>query len=310
MQPAFSSAMVLLVDILATKHAHEKQGLYTDVTRDASVNEEPYPTWEKEQDVERCMKVLAHAESRWYFAGRLHDILREFQRSGQILAPEASHTQQTGSGPGLAPFSGPSWVPQQPPLSAATSISNYPATTDRHFAPSEYGSSGVTGCASVLSEAPHPMSSGPYGNETMVPSYEHPPYLNRPAYNHSMTYPFSSTSYDQPNTSHLDSTNLVHPNPTDPYRYDIGAYLPDASYGGDLSVPFPGIVPQLNFAPNHGQEDLLGAGFEELSHETNQNSEWTTNVQPSSSDFRASQWELMNNTLNFTGGPPPPENRR
>ncbi|GAB1524472.1 Fungal specific transcription factor domain [Rhizoctonia solani] len=37
--------------------------------------------------------------------------------------------------------------------------------------------------------------------------------------------------------------------------YPHSAYLPDAYYGGDTAIPFPGYVSQLNFDPNQGREE-------------------------------------------------------
>ncbi|KAJ1300427.1 hypothetical protein OPQ81_005247 [Rhizoctonia solani] len=44
------------------------------------------------------------------------------------------------------------------------------------------------------------------------------------------------------------------PNPP-PAVYTQSAYLPDAYYGSNTNVPFPGFVSQFNFAPNQGRDD-------------------------------------------------------
>ncbi|CAE6454170.1 unnamed protein product [Rhizoctonia solani] len=40
-----------------------------------------------------------------------------------------------------------------------------------------------------------------------------------------------------------------------PAVYNPGVYLPDAYYGGNTGIPFPGYVSQFNFAPNQGREE-------------------------------------------------------
>ncbi|KAG8740586.1 hypothetical protein FRC10_004123 [Ceratobasidium sp. 414] len=271
--------MVLLVDILATKNA-EKQGLRAGSSVLAA--EESYPMWEREQDVERCMEVLAHAESRWHVAGRLHDVLRELQRSGRLLTPEPAIPQQTVAGFGLVQPSALSHIPpSQPsvePLAfAGAPMMNYPVTFNSDFASPEYSSSGMTRPAAVSPEIAH-MSSGPSAYDPQAASYGHPLQFDHPEFGHPTTYPHNPPSYNQMDPSRIDSTNFVHPNPTDPYQYDAGAYLPDPFYGGDPNAPFPGIVPQLNFAPNHGRGELSGTGSEDPFYEGAHNPGWTTSA--------------------------------
>ncbi|KAG9091226.1 hypothetical protein FRC06_000655, partial [Ceratobasidium sp. 370] len=165
LQPSFSSAMVLLVDILATKNA-ERQGLRVSGSRGVLAVEESYPTWEKEQDVERCIEVLAHSESRWHIAGRLHDVLRELQRSGGLLTPESTIPQPTVAGSGLARPSASPWaLPPQPPVELSTvtgaPMTNQPVAFNPNILSPEYGSLETTRPAAVLSGVTHHMSSGP-----------------------------------------------------------------------------------------------------------------------------------------------------
>ncbi|KAG9098637.1 hypothetical protein FS749_003356 [Ceratobasidium sp. UAMH 11750] len=302
LQPAFSSAMVLLVDILATKNA-EKQGLRVG----GGATEEWYPMWEKEQDVEHCMRVLACAERRWHVAGRLHDVLRELQRSGQLLTPEPVIPQPAAAGPGLARPLASSWVPpSQPPIGqsalAGTSITNYPVTFTSNFASLEYSSLGTTRIVTAGSGVTHHMSSRSSAHGAWTSNYGHTHQFNAPEVGHPMTYPHNSPAYNQTNAGRVGSI-LAQPNLVDAYQYDTGAYLPDAFYGGDLNVPFPGIVPQLNFVPNHERGDLSGTVFEDSYYEGANNSGWTTDMQEPTS---VSQWEMMmNNALNLAGAPQP-----
>ncbi|CAE6410976.1 unnamed protein product [Rhizoctonia solani] len=50
------------------------------------------------------------------------------------------------------------------------------------------------------------------------------------------------------------SSYTAPPNPP-PAVYPQNAYFPEAYYGGNTNVPFPGYVSQLNFAPNQGRDD-------------------------------------------------------
>ncbi|CAE6444712.1 unnamed protein product [Rhizoctonia solani] len=73
LHPAFGSAMILAIDLIA-------QGKSSDL---ASIDQ-------KEQDLRECMKVLKLAENKFHLAGRLHDMVREFEESWRLeLSPRA-----------------------------------------------------------------------------------------------------------------------------------------------------------------------------------------------------------------------------
>ncbi|KDN38339.1 hypothetical protein RSAG8_09543, partial [Rhizoctonia solani AG-8 WAC10335] len=69
------------------------------------------------------------------------------------------------------------------------------------------------------------------------------------------TAPISSAAtpgmFTQSFTTPPDPSSTVHPQ---------APYLPDAHYGDNTNVPFPGFVPQFNFAPNQGRDDESGWG--------------------------------------------------
>ncbi|KAJ1301740.1 hypothetical protein OPQ81_008973 [Rhizoctonia solani] len=71
--PAFSSAMILAIDLIA-------EGKSSDL---ASIDR-------KEEDLRECMNVLKLAENTFHLAGRLHDMVREFEESWRLeLSPRA-----------------------------------------------------------------------------------------------------------------------------------------------------------------------------------------------------------------------------
>ncbi|QRW11653.1 Fungal specific transcription factor domain [Ceratobasidium sp. AG-Ba] len=258
-QPAFSSAM-------------NGDGLDTS---------ESYPMWEKEQDVERCMNTLAHAETKWHDAGRLHDILREFQRSGRILSSDPiAQPEQTEATLGR---SAPAWGTTSQLYAQPLAMRSDP-TVDR----SRSFVSDVTPQYGMGSGYRHPMtpqvrpSLSDYGR---MPS----DYRTADQFNHATP--------NQSNPHHLDtrpdSGNFVQSNPADSYHSHCGAYLPDAFYAGDSGVPFPGLMPQLNFSPNRGR----GNGSEETISEGGQSADWAA---PMQQPIRTSEWEMMaNNTMDL-----------
>ncbi|CAE6413460.1 unnamed protein product [Rhizoctonia solani] len=211
-QAAFSSAMVLIFDILAGEKASRN-----NQNHQSPFIEGEYSKSEKEADVEKCRAVLERGERRWPIAGRWMDTLREFQQSGISLVPAA------GSKPAMET---PSPELQKPYVRTSTGgIDPIPGPGDPYpFSSSvtpqygqSYGSGQVSGMvAGVRTAAPVASTSGRF-----TPSFTTP---SEP----------SSTVYPQ------------------------GPYLPDAYYGDNTNIPFPGFVPQFNFAPNQGRDDGSG----------------------------------------------------
>ncbi|KAH7334228.1 fungal-specific transcription factor domain-containing protein [Rhizoctonia solani] len=84
MHPAFESAMVLVIDLIA-------QGSSTDSSL----------TDQKEEHLQECMKVLKQSEKKFHIAGRLYDMVREFEEYWRLeLSPRVR------SGAASSPASG------------------------------------------------------------------------------------------------------------------------------------------------------------------------------------------------------------
>ncbi|KAF8601072.1 hypothetical protein BDV93DRAFT_524969 [Ceratobasidium sp. AG-I] len=253
LQATFSCAMFLLVDILETKKAQMLSGGIRGKElppSGASADEGDYPVWEREADVARCVAVLKRAETRWHFAGRLHDILREFQNSGH-LPPGTAATSNTPSPKAAGPF--------------APSIVHLMDTFDLDFSPTE----------STLSPPPDSQANLAYPslNTTSVnseyPSFPPPPTHARRSHqyiNTSVAHPEPTNTANFDHVPHStkftpsDPGNFIHPEPADPYQLAAGAYIPDAYYCGDSNVPFPGIIPGILFAPHSWREDSVHRG--------------------------------------------------
>lgn len=296
-QASFSSAMVLLVDILATKKAERLKSRADGGESGPSwpVSEDWYPTSEKEKDVERCRRVLARAEKNWHVAGRLHDTLREFQRSGSLLTEHSSNTNNATSGR--------IHLDEPDPLSASQSTAG---TSDLDLMQNNLPSASSLGTlrdpgTSYVPSSGTPYKSGAtaaavyssYGGASQYDNAEYTtvepaasPYLpSNDAY-----YPVQSYLPAQPGsviTSQYGSAAAA----------DSGAYLPDAYYGDNMNVPFPGFVPQFSFAPNQGREDVPATGYQEPLGGEVRNPEWPSATQRPTS---LSQWEqlLKNNGWN------------
>jgi hypothetical protein len=124
---------------------------------------------------------------------------------------------------------------------------------------------------SVFSSTPETTRSGvsyrvntkPPIHVTSASNYSNPSQYDPSTFIQPTANLFDTAFYEQSSSMHLDPTGFVHPDPTDPYQFDAEAYLPDDFYGGDLNVPFPGIVPQLCFSPNLGRGDVPAALVEE-----------------------------------------------
>lgn len=85
--PAFSCAMVLVIDLVAQGRFAppdaQNQGPGVDATCDL------YSAEQKEEDLRRCMRVLEWGETRFQIAGRLRDLVREFDESWRLQASSA-----------------------------------------------------------------------------------------------------------------------------------------------------------------------------------------------------------------------------
>ncbi|KAF8754656.1 Fungal specific transcription factor domain [Rhizoctonia solani] len=71
--PAFSSAMILIMDLIAGTGSIQCDELIQ------SVREGTYSRQQKEDDLRTCIKVLEQGESRFYMSGRLRDVVSDFE---------------------------------------------------------------------------------------------------------------------------------------------------------------------------------------------------------------------------------------
>ncbi|CAE6355079.1 unnamed protein product [Rhizoctonia solani] len=86
--PAFSSAMVLAIDLITQGHSKGPTVGYPEFGLD--LMEDKYTTKQKEQDMRACIRILEDGEEYFQLAGKLRDVIREFECSLR-LQPSASH---------------------------------------------------------------------------------------------------------------------------------------------------------------------------------------------------------------------------
>ncbi|KAF8751180.1 Fungal specific transcription factor domain [Rhizoctonia solani] len=77
--PAFSSAMVLAIDLMSQSSPKGPNLDYTEFGLD--ILEDTYTVEQKERDMMTCIEVLEDGEAYFQIAGKLRDLIREFERS-------------------------------------------------------------------------------------------------------------------------------------------------------------------------------------------------------------------------------------
>ncbi|CAE6441528.1 unnamed protein product [Rhizoctonia solani] len=170
-QAAFSSGMVLAFDLLAGEKASR-----SDRVDPWSSSEDWYPKSEKEANLETCRAILEMAETRYYIAGRWHDMLKEFLYSGVKLAdpPKPEFLSPQRSNPEI----------QQPFVSWSMGGSKpgpgepYPFNFTFNYNGQSYEGGQASGLVASETTSPSPPSRAVYG--TYAPPHTTPP--NPPAY--------------------------------------------------------------------------------------------------------------------------------
>lgn len=202
--------------------------------------------------------------------GELSDTIREFQHSIILLTkPNASVTATSPSGlPG--PRSTDDTEQTAPPasrndrraFSADATLSNPPFTSG-----SWYDVSTGTGTDAITHGEPSAIiSSVPHGH-----GLEHD---SRGANIHPTTASYD-TYYPTYISAPPDAARSLEPGPMNLHLFDSSVYLPDAYYGDNANVLFPGLVPQFTFAPNQGREDI---GYQEPVRGERLDPEWPNAV--------------------------------
>ncbi|KAL5639361.1 hypothetical protein ACGC1H_006762 [Rhizoctonia solani] len=91
MHPAFQSAMILAVDLIAQRSSIPSSLID-----------------QKEEDMRECMRILKQAESKFHLAGRLHDMVREFEEYWRLeLSPRSRSGMASSPASGDGSTQGP-----------------------------------------------------------------------------------------------------------------------------------------------------------------------------------------------------------
>ncbi|KDN46321.1 hypothetical protein RSAG8_04265, partial [Rhizoctonia solani AG-8 WAC10335] len=82
--------MILITDLIVNSHTERSRG-------GASSDSPGYSAAANEQDIEICSAALERLEKYWHIAGRLHDVMREFQElwSSRLPTQSIAATQST-----------------------------------------------------------------------------------------------------------------------------------------------------------------------------------------------------------------------
>ncbi|KAG8689573.1 hypothetical protein FRC11_001853 [Ceratobasidium sp. 423] len=299
MYPAFGSAMILAIDLIAQRKSSDL----------ASIDE-------KEQDLRECMKVLKLAENKFHLAGRLHDLVREFEESWR---PELSPRARSAATSSPASTSSSSQRPtQRLPFDPSDSVlSNTKikveddTTFDLTLPPPD---------TTPMIQTSPPISA-PLQSIEPTPSYD---YAHPNAYADEMftgLHPFNTPNYQARQASppfQAQSGASLQPIPTGPKVGDLQPYLPEFRYNardaqqqhaqrsasvsrlpsdkppGDFNIS-SAVIPGLGvFSPRGWMDSSSEAGWASKPQRTREYSEGTG---PS-----ATRWDaIMQGTLGLHG---------
>ncbi|CAE6470886.1 unnamed protein product [Rhizoctonia solani] len=209
--PAFESAMVLAIDLIA-------QGS----SANSSLTEQ------KEKDLQECMRVLEQSEKKFHIAGRLYDMVREFEEYWRLELSPRVHSgtaSSPASGDGSSQRSA-----QRLPFDPADSVLpkvkvkiEDDTTFDLVLPPPD---------TTPMIQTSPPTSDPPQFAES-APSYD---YAHPNAYADEMftgLYPFDTShlqSVQAPSSSQTRSAAPIPPKPASPRVGNLQPYLPEYGY--------------------------------------------------------------------------------
>ncbi|KAF8600344.1 hypothetical protein BDV93DRAFT_496813 [Ceratobasidium sp. AG-I] len=227
-QGAFTSAMVLLVDLMAQgkieKLAAERGELDLDVTASGD-----YTIEQKEEDVRRCMLVLGDGETRYHIAGRLHDIIREFEQSWRLQLSPSARSSRSGksNSPGVDVGQRLHGTHMSPPLFHPSESMAYPNAAASPRVKDEIESE-----AFDISYSPPPMPEDlkpVHQPETHLIAAE-APHLTYTSHYYGSEHPSAAASDALPSSHHAFS---AHRSPTVPFEPTYYPTIPQEESWGE-----------------------------------------------------------------------------
>ncbi|CAE6438554.1 unnamed protein product [Rhizoctonia solani] len=87
--PAFSSAMVLAIDLIMQDHI--KDPTIENMESSLDILGDTYSRQQKEEDMRICVQLLEDGEEYFQLAGKLRDVVREFEGSLRTQSPNSRH---------------------------------------------------------------------------------------------------------------------------------------------------------------------------------------------------------------------------